>query len=244
MAIYNCVNPPYHSWPTDWPPLAGSLLAAAASSGAPLVITGTLYVYGPVDRPMTPDMPLAAPTVKGRVRVKLWEDALAAYRSGRISGVTEVRASDFISPRHSTLEFALAAMRAKRTVWLPGGIDQPHTFTYTGDVARALITLGRDERAWGRAWHVPSPEAMTMRELVRHTARVGGFGEPTVRSIPGPVMYASGWFNPFMKEMREMAYQFDRPFILDASETERVFGLKPTPLDEALEATIGEPARA
>ncbi|GIJ67539.1 NAD-dependent epimerase/dehydratase family protein [Virgisporangium ochraceum] len=240
-AIYNCANPPYHSWPTDWPPLAGSLLAAAGSSGAPLVITGNLYVYGPVDRPMTPDMPLAAPTVKGRVRVKLWEDALAAHRSGRISGVTEVRASDFISPRHSTLEFALAALRANRTVWLPGEIDQPHTFTYTGDVARALIALGRDERAWGRAWHVPSPEPMTLRELVRHTARVGGFAEPTVRSLPGPVMYASGWFNPFMKEMREMSYQFDRPFILDASETERVFGLKPTALDEALAATIREP---
>ena len=72
---------------------------------------------------------------------------------------------------------------------------------------------------------------------------MGGFAEPAVRRVPGPVMYASGWFNPFLKEMREMAYQFDRPFILDASETERVFGLRPTNIDEALAATIGEPAR-
>ena len=243
-AIYNCANPPYHTWPTDWPPLAASMLAAAGSSGAPLVITGNLYVYGPVDRPMTPDLPLAAPTVKGRVRVKLWEDALAAYRAGRISGVTEVRASDFISPRHSTVEFALPALRAGRTVRLPGPLDVPHTFTYTADVARALIALGRDERAWGRAWHVPSPPAITMRELVRRIARVGGFPEPTVRSIPGPVMYASGWFNPFAKEMREMSYQFERPFILDSSETEAVFGLRATDLDEALAATIREPVAA
>jgi nucleoside-diphosphate-sugar epimerase len=238
VAIYNCANPPYHAWPTDWPPLAASMLAAAESSGAPLVITGNLYVYGPVDRPMTPDLPLAAPTVKGRVRVKLWEDALAAYRAGRISGVTEVRASDFISPRNSVLEFALPALKAGRTVRLPGPLDMPHTFTYTGDVARALIALGRDERAWGRAWHVPSPAPVTMREIVRRTARVGGFAEPTVRSIPGPVMYASGWFNKFAKEMREMSYQFERPFILDSSETEAVFGLRPTDLDEALAATI------
>jgi len=94
-ALYNCANPPYHSWPTDWPPLAAALLTAAESSGAPLVITGNLYVYGKVDRPMTPDMPLAAHTVKGRVRVRMWNDALAAHRAGRIR-VTEARASDFM----------------------------------------------------------------------------------------------------------------------------------------------------
>jgi nucleoside-diphosphate-sugar epimerase len=238
VAIYNCANPPYHTWPTDWPPLAASMLAAAESSGAPLVITGNLYVYGPVDRPMTPDMPLAAPTVKGRVRAKLWEDALAAYRAGRISGVTEVRASDFISPKHSTLEFVLPALKAGRTAWLPGPLDMPHTFTYTGDVARALIALGRDDRAWGRAWHVPSTAPVTMRELVRRTARVGGFAEPTVRGIPGPVMYASGWFNKFAKEMREMSYQFDRPFILDSTAAEETFAVKPTDLDDALRTMV------
>ena len=39
VAIYNCVNPPYHRWATDWPPVANALLAAAESSGAVLAIT-------------------------------------------------------------------------------------------------------------------------------------------------------------------------------------------------------------
>ena len=29
VAIYNCANPPYHTWPRDWPPLSASMLAAA-----------------------------------------------------------------------------------------------------------------------------------------------------------------------------------------------------------------------
>src|SRR4029453_4078786 len=95
---------------------------------------------------------------------KLWAEALMAYRAGRISGVTEVRASDFISPRHSALEFVPPALRAGRTVRRPGPLDMPHTFTYTGDVARALIALGRDERARGRAWHVPASAPGTTRE--------------------------------------------------------------------------------
>jgi nucleoside-diphosphate-sugar epimerase len=243
-AIYNCANPPYHTWTTDWPPLAESMLKAAESSGAPLAITGNLYVYGPVDRPMTPDMPLAATSVKGRVRVKMWEDALKAYRDGRISGVTEVRASDFIATRHTVLEMALPALKAGRTVRLPGPVDLPHTFTYTGDVARTLIALARDERAWGRAWHVPSPPAVSMGEFARRAARVGGYPEPTVRSYPGPVVYMAGWFDKFARELREMRYQFERPFVLDSSETEAVFGLRATDLDEALAATLREPVAA
>ena len=26
-AIFNCANPPYHRWPTDWPPIANAILA-------------------------------------------------------------------------------------------------------------------------------------------------------------------------------------------------------------------------
>ena len=243
VALYNCANPPYHTWPTDWPPLAASLLSAAEASGAPLVITGNLYVYGPVDRPMTEDMPLAAPTVKGKVRVRMWQDALVAYRAGRVR-VTEVRASDFIGPKNSVLEMALPAMRAGKTVRLPGPVDIPHTFTYTKDLARALIALGRDERAWGQAWHVPSPPPITMRELVERAARVGGFAKPKVRGYPDLAVRAAGMFDKFTREFIEMSYQFKRPFVLDSSRTEATFGLHATDLDEALGASINDDAPA
>ena len=36
VALYNCANPPYHQWLTDWPPLNQALLRAAESSGAVL----------------------------------------------------------------------------------------------------------------------------------------------------------------------------------------------------------------
>src|SRR5262245_38399720 len=40
--IYNCVNPRYTHWETDWPPIASALVSAAQSSGAVLAITGNL----------------------------------------------------------------------------------------------------------------------------------------------------------------------------------------------------------
>ncbi|HEX8628685.1 MAG TPA: hypothetical protein VF755_10995 [Catenuloplanes sp.] len=204
-----------------------------------LAVTGNLYVYGPVDRPMTEDMPLAAPTVKGRVRVKMWQDALAAHRAGRIR-MTEVRASDFIGPKHTALEMALPALRAGKTVWLPAPLDIPHTFTHTGDVARTLVAAARDERAWGQAWHVPSPEPMTMRELVHRAANIGGYGQPTIRRYPEPVIRAAALVNPFIRASLEMSYQFKRPFVLDSSRTTRVLGIRHTDVDEALRAALAD----
>jgi len=94
--VYNCLNPPYHRWPQDWPPMAHALLAAAESAGAVLATVSNLYVYGPVDGPMTPDLPLAAPGPKAKVRAEMWRDALAAHEAGRVR-VTEVRGSDYLT---------------------------------------------------------------------------------------------------------------------------------------------------
>ena len=49
-ALYNCANPLYHQWFTDWPPLASALLTAAERSGAVLATMSNLYGYGPVAR--------------------------------------------------------------------------------------------------------------------------------------------------------------------------------------------------
>jgi hypothetical protein len=78
--------------------LAASLLAAAEQTGADYVMVGNAYGYGPVDGPMTEDLPLAATTSKGRVRARMWLDAKAAHGAGRVRAA-EVRAHDFLGPR-------------------------------------------------------------------------------------------------------------------------------------------------
>ena len=82
-ALYNCANPQYHRWLTDWPPLASALLTAAERSGAVLAAVNNLYGYGEVDWPITDATPLAAAHPKLRVRADMWREALAAHRAGR-----------------------------------------------------------------------------------------------------------------------------------------------------------------
>jgi nucleoside-diphosphate-sugar epimerase len=239
-AIYNCVNPPYHRWPTDWPPIANAMLAAAESSGAVLVIMGNLYGYGPTTRPMKESDPLASTGVKGLVRIKMWRDALAAHESGRIRA-TEVRASDFIGPEvlNSHLgERVVPKLLRGKGVQVLGNPDMAHSFTFMPDVARALVTAATDERAWGKAWHVPTNPATTSREMITMMTKIAGVAPVKVSSMPNALLKVGGLFSPMVRELPEMLYQFDRPFIVDSSLFTSTFGQSATPLQEVLTSTV------
>jgi len=239
VAIYNCANPKYHQWQTDWPPIARSLLSAAESSNAVLVTVSNLYGYGPVSGPMTEDLPLAAQGTKGTIRAQMWRDALAAHDAGRVRA-TEVRGSDYVGPgAESHLgERVVPRLLAGKSVTVMKSADTSHTWTATGDVARLLVTVAADERAWGRPWHVPSNPPRTQREAVGDLCRVAGVQPVTVKEYPDMLIRGMGLFNPMMRELPEVAYQLKEPFVLDSTAAQRTFGLEPTPWDDVLEGVI------
>ena len=232
VAIYNCVNPPYHRWPTDWPPVANALLAAAESSGAVLATTGNLYVYGPVDAPMTEQTPMATVGTKGRVRARMWRDALAAHEAGRVRAF-EVRGSDYLGGNSLLGLLVSPALRKGRTAYVPADLDAPHSWTNVEDVARTLVAGVFDERAWGRVWHAPTAPACSIRELTAVAAAQLG-AAPRLRSVPRWVIWLAGVFSPTMRELRETQYQFRAPFVLDSSAAEQELGLTATPLPESV----------
>ncbi|MFD9128927.1 NAD-dependent epimerase/dehydratase family protein [Kitasatospora sp. NPDC059571] len=237
--LYNCANPAYQRWAADWPPLAEALMTAAERTGAVLATVGNLYGYGAVDAPMTEATPLRPNSVKGGVRARMWQDALARHEAGRIR-TTEVRASDFIGPgAESHLGDRLVPrLLAGRGVQVLRSADTAHTWTYTADVARLLVEAGSDERAWGRPWHVPSNAPRTQREAVADLARVAGVAPVRVGELPGAVVRLLGVVNPVVREVREVAYQMESPFVLDSTAAEHTFGLRPTPWDDVLAAVV------
>jgi nucleoside-diphosphate-sugar epimerase len=240
-ALYNCASPPYHRWPQDWPPLASSLLAAAERTGAALVTMSNLYGYGPVSHPMTERDPLAATGPKGRTRAAVWEQALAAHNAGRVR-ITEARASDFFGPgvrgQSPIGQRSIPRLLQGRTISVLGDPDVPHSWTYLPDIAAALVTLGADERAWGRAWHVPTNPPLTQRQIYAALARAAGAPDPALREIPPWLIRASGLLVPSLRELGEVAYQFTRPFAVDSTAYQDLFGAAPTPMDQALSATL------
>ena len=248
--IYNCANPAYHRWPLDWPPIARSLLDAAEANGAVLVTVSNLYGYGPArgslgvdaydtSHPMTEATPLAASGSKGRVRAQMWRDALAAHREGRLRAV-EVRASDYVGPGAASVlgERLVPRLLRSKSVSLLGRTDRAHTWSFTQDVARLVVVAGSDSRAWGHAWHAPSNEPRTQREVVEELAHVAGVSQVRVRTLPAALFQGLGLVSPLLRELRETEYQFLDDFVMDSSAARRTFGLEPTPWQEILAATL------
>jgi nucleoside-diphosphate-sugar epimerase len=239
--IYQCLNAPYTQWPERFPPLQRGVLAAAERTGALLVTLENLYGYGPTGgRAIREDLPLAATTVKGRTRAAMTAELLAAAEAGRVR-VAIGRASDFFGPavtEGSTLGMRVFgnALAGRRADFI-GDPGLPHTYSYVPDIAAGLATLGTDPRAAGQVWHLPGPATGTTRALVDLLAdqvghRVG------VRSVPKLVVRALSLANPLMRELAEMSYQFEEPFVLDTSKYESVFGAAGTPLADAVAATL------
>jgi nucleoside-diphosphate-sugar epimerase len=242
VAVYNAVNPAYHRWATDWPPIATALLTAAERTGAVLVTMSNLYGYGRPSGPMTPETPLAATDVKGRVRARMWAQALAAHEAGRVR-VTEARAADFVGPQvpgdHSHLVRQLPALRRGRRAWVIGDPDAPRTWAYLPDVAATLATLGTDERALGRAWHVPSNPPRSQRAALGDLAAAMGVPAVAVSGVPWPMLRAVGLAVPMIREVVAVRHQFDQEYVIDATATTATFGLTATPWSDVVAATVG-----
>jgi nucleoside-diphosphate-sugar epimerase len=237
-AILNCANPPYHRWPTDWPPIAHAILAAAETNGSNLVTLNNLYGYGRPTGPMTPHDPLSADYEKAQVRATMWRDAKRAHHEGRIRA-TEVRASDFIGPRsESYLGLLIPRIIAGKSCQVIGDVDAPHSWNYTGDVARTLVTCAQDERSWGRAWHAPANPPCSVRQAIDDIAHIVGATKVKITKVPTVALRVLGLFNVDARELPKTLYQFQVPFVIDDSETRSVFGLQPMPWDEVLKTTI------
>jgi len=238
--VYQCLNAPYTKWPELFPPLQRNVLTAAERAGALLVTLENVYAYGPIDgRPMTEDLPLAATTSKGRTRAAMTAELLAASDAGR-ARIAIGRASDFFGA--AVTESSLGsrvfgnAVAGKRADFL-GNPDLPHSYSYVPDIAAGLATLGTDERAVGQVWHLPGPETVTTRALLDIIAHE--VNRPVaIRSVPKIALRALGLVNPLMRELAEMSYMFEQPFLLDTSKFESTFGTVTTPLATAIADTI------
>ena len=241
VAIHNCANPPYHRWATDWPPLAGALLAAAEATGAVYAITGNLYPYGPQDGAMTESTADGATDAKGMIRAQMWREAKALHEAGRIRAV-EVRAADYYGPGITSQghfgERTLPQLLSGKAIQLLGNVDVPHSFTYVPDVARALIAAAANPQMWGGIWHVPTATARTQREMATAIADAAGAPKARVRATPWALLRVIGIANPMIREIIKLAYQFDRPYVLDSTRSQVMLGQQPTPLAEGITETI------
>jgi nucleoside-diphosphate-sugar epimerase len=239
--VYQSAQPHYHEWQEKFPSLQKSIIDGLTGSDMKLVIVENLYMYGETaGKPLTEDTPYSAHTRKGRVRAAMSEAALAAHRDGKLR-VTIGRGSDYFGPwgtDSSMGSIVFSRLLAGKSAQIAGSANLPHTHTYIPDFGKALVILGERTEADGCAWHVPNDmPGITQGELIRMIAEEAG-SPARIQAAGRLIMSAMGLFVPAMKEVVEMLYEFEQPFVVDSSKFEKTFEMKATPIREAIKETV------
>ena len=238
--VYHAAQPALARWVQDFPRLTANVAAATRRTGAKLVVADNLYTYGPHDGALTEATPQRPPGPKAQMRHDMVEELLSENAAGDLR-VAIGRASDYFGPGGvgSVLGESLFAhvLDGKPMRWL-GPLDAPHTISYLPDVARALVVLGDAEAADGRVWHLPAGPPVTGTQFA---ALLGdALGRPVAAKTTGALgFWVASRFVPILRELEETRYQWQQPFVSDASAFDSAFGpFEPTPHPEALRTTV------
>jgi nucleoside-diphosphate-sugar epimerase len=238
-AVFHCIHGSAYTaeaWQRELPAAEETVLSAAGEAGAVVVFPESLYSYSQPDEVMAEDSPREAEGGKRGVRT-----ALLKARAASPTNTVSVVAGDFFGPRVRTShagERVVPAVLAGKRLLVIGSADQLHSFTYVPDLAAAMIRAAQTPSLWNRVWHAPTGPAVTQRQLAAAFAEAGGAPAPKMGAVPGRLLRAVGLFSSGTRELAEMLYQFERPFVMDSRVSEASLGLHPTPLPEAAAATV------
>jgi nucleoside-diphosphate-sugar epimerase len=241
--VYHCMNPAYDAkvWARELPRILDSLIAAAGRAGARLVVLDNLYALGrPSGKPLSEDSPVAPASRKGEIRARVSERLFEADRRGQVHAVGG-RASDFYGPGGTATYFGDA-------FWpnaLKDGVaqvfanpDTPHTYHYTHDVAAGLASLAEaPDDVTGRWWMLPAAPADSTRAMIARLGRALG-RDLRIRRLPKVVLSLASPFVPILRELAEMGYQWDEPFVVDDRRFRERFGATPVSPETGARETV------
>ena len=241
-AVFVCIHASTYdarAWRRELPASEAAVLRVAADLDAPVVFPESLYSYVRTDAPMTEDDPRDRAAGKGAVR----RDLLRARAASPVTTVSVV-ASDFVGPRvreggHLGARVVPGLLRGeRRRIRVIGALDQPHSWTFVPDLARAMVAAAAAPAAVGPVVHAPTAAPRTQREMIHLLAAEAGVDAPPLGVVPPVALRGLGLFQRPLRELAEVSYQFDRPFVLSSAASEARLGLRPTEPEEVARQTV------
>lgn len=240
--VYLCVGLKYdfRVWRAQWPVIMDHVLRACGEKQAKLIFFDNVYMYGKVNGPMTEETAYEPCSKKGDLRARLATRVMSEVRKGNITA-SIARAADFYGPGAdktgilNLLVFANLA-KGKKAQWIVNACVR-HSFTYTPDAARALYILASDERSWNQVWHLPTAnQPLTGKEYIERAAAALG-KNPGYTLIHPWMIRLGGIFDRTIRELHEMAYQYQFEYLFDSSKFQRAYNYQPCSYEDGIRAT-------
>jgi nucleoside-diphosphate-sugar epimerase len=226
-------------WREVWPKAMANFVAACKATDARMAFMDNLYMYGPQTTPPTETMPLSGYGLKPAARsaaTRIWMTAAAAGEAR----VAALRAPDFYGPGVG-LSFlgdtSIGKLAEHKAAVFVGSPDVLHDYAYVPDIARAATTLlAAPDSDFGQAWHMPCAPTRTTRDILQIAADTLDV-KLRVSAMPAWMLGPSAMFSPFLRELKEMRFQWDRPYQVDASRFKAAFWSDVTPFETGVAET-------
>lgn len=228
-------------WQQTWVPFIKSVIESCKKHNAKLVFFDNVYMY---DRDnldnMTEDTPIRPTSIKGQVRKEVAELIMKEINERKLTAMI-VRAADFLGTKNSmAVETVYKNLKKGKPADVMANADKIHNYTWVPDAGQALAILGNTPDAYNQVWHAPSiREKLTQRQWVELFAKEMGT-KAKIRVLPIRMMGILGLFIPIMKELKEMAYQYDRDYYFNSDKFEKRFGYKPVSAEEAVKLLVAQ----
>ncbi|MEQ1753400.1 MAG: NAD-dependent epimerase/dehydratase family protein [Micropepsaceae bacterium] len=226
-------------WRRAWPIAMTNVTEACAASGARVVFVDNLYMLGPQREPRREDMPLTNTGEKPAILSQVTRIWTAAAKAGRVR-IAALRCTDFYGPGVVVSHLgssAFGAMANSKPALMLAPLDTPHDFAYVPDIARAVISLlDAPDEDFGQVWNMPCAPTLTPRQILSLGAAALNV-KLRVRVIPLWSLPLLGLFSRFLREVSDVGFTWDRPYVVDGTKFTRRFWSNVTPYAVGVPAT-------
>lgn len=236
--VFSCTDAPYQFWSSFYPLLSEAMVEGLMNSDAKLVFADNMYSYGNLKGKIIHErLPHVAMTKKGEIRATIIKNFDKYKVHNRVA---IVKSSDFIGPHIEKGIFGIDFLKSiykLKMVYLPSSTILPHHFTFIEDFAKAMVLIAFEPESFHQIWHVPNAEAISQSnwiEIFEQETKL----KIKFRSIPKFMIKLIGLFNPFIRELNELSYQFEYPYLIDSQKFIQKFGDISTSPSEIVKKTI------
>lgn len=243
--VYLTVGLPYKSeiWHEQWPIVMRNVIDACKLHQAKLVFFDNVYMYGRVKGAMTEETPFNAVSIKGKVRGMIAQMLLDEIKNNQITAMI-CRAPEFYGPRNTksgTNSTIFDNIKKGKKLQALVSDSTLRTLIYSPDAGKATALLGNTPDAYNQTWHLPcDTNRLTVKQFIALCSTIKN-EELKYIVIKKWMLKLSGLFNPIVKEIVELAYQWEQDYIFDCSKFNARFPeFKATTLTEGIKEILSE----
>lgn len=242
--VYVTIGFPYKAkaWQQHWLPFIQSVIAACLKHHSKLILFDNVYAIDKNNiHHITETSPINPPSKKGKIRAEVDRLILQSIKEDGLQAII-ARSPDFFGGTARSNSFLINVVydrlvKGKKAQWLCNA-DKVHSFGFVPELAKGTALLGNTDEAFNQIWNLPtSPQRMTGKKWIELFANEMNC-KPTFSVMPNWLIKGLGLVSPFMKELAEMNYQYDRDYFFDSSKFNNYFNYIPTSNEDAVKQTV------